>query len=74
MQDSVQIEFDQPSDPNPPDGQPAAGDFLQQRTVKRELLAELRQSWLEGKPISMDELLPRWPSDPTWIKTWPACC
>ncbi len=65
MQDSVPIDFERPLDPNRPDGQQPVCDFLQQRTIKRELLAELRQSWLQGEPVSPDEILQRWPTDPT---------
>src|SRR5579872_31077 len=63
MPDSVQSDSD-PRPPAPADGQPPVGDFLQQRTVKRELLNELRNSWLQGNPVPVDDLLQRWPTDP----------
>ena len=35
--------------------------FSEARSMKRELLAELRASWEAGQPVSPEELLQRWP-------------
>src|SRR5207302_2522113 len=43
---------------------PAARDFVAARSLKRQLLAELRTSWEEGQPIPPEELLSRWPTNP----------
>src|SRR5207302_5323540 len=40
---------------------PAARDFVAARSLKRQLLAELRASWEEGQPIPPEDLLNRWP-------------
>jgi serine/threonine protein kinase/Flp pilus assembly protein TadD len=63
MQDSVHTDLERPSAATPPD-LPPAHDFLRERSLKRELLAELRQSWDEGDPVPMEDLLARWPTDP----------
>jgi len=64
MQDSVHTELDRPPAADPPNEQEqGARDFLRDRSVKRELIAELRESWEEGDPVSVDELLTRWPTD-----------
>ncbi len=38
--------------------------FAELRSLKRELLAEQQSRWAEGKPVSPEELLQRWPTDP----------
>src|SRR3954470_18909147 len=38
--------------------------FTEARTVKREILAELHESWLQGQPIPPEQLLSRWPVEP----------
>src|SRR5205807_5640436 len=50
---------DRPRDPDAP-----APDFLAARTVKRELLEELRASWAAGAPVPPEQLLARWPGPP----------
>jgi eukaryotic-like serine/threonine-protein kinase len=64
MSHSVRFEEAQPPATPHPDGVHSVGAFLQQRTLKRELLAELRNSWEQGNPIPVDDLLSRWPGDP----------
>ena len=39
-------------------------DFSMIRARKRELLAEQRSAWLEGRPLEPEELIKRWPTDP----------
>jgi tetratricopeptide (TPR) repeat protein len=39
-------------------------DFSMLRARKRELLAEQRSRWEEGRPLPPEELLGRWPTDP----------
>ena len=43
---------------------PAVHDFVAARSLKRQLLVELRTSWEEGQPIPPEDLLNRWPADP----------
>jgi serine/threonine protein kinase/tetratricopeptide (TPR) repeat protein len=38
--------------------------FAETRTVKREILAELHESWLQAQPIKPEQLLSRWPVNP----------
>jgi serine/threonine protein kinase len=38
--------------------------FDVERTVKRELLDEVRRSWLAGSPLEPEDALRRWPTDP----------
>ncbi len=45
------------------DPSPAASDFAAARSLKRELLAELRAGWEEGHPVRAEDLLPRWPGN-----------
>jgi serine/threonine protein kinase/Flp pilus assembly protein TadD len=42
----------------------AAADFVQARSIKRALMHELDQSHAAGKPVSPEELLARWPTNP----------
>ncbi len=44
------------------DGQP--GSFAEARSLKRELLDELRADWEQGTPRPPEELLSRWPGSP----------
>ena len=44
--------------------EPASGNFAQARSVKRDLLAELRAGWESGNPPRPEDLLERWPVDP----------
>jgi serine/threonine protein kinase/Tfp pilus assembly protein PilF len=46
---------------NPAGAAQEVHDFVAARSLKRQLLAELRTSWEEGKPIPPEELLGRWP-------------
>ena len=46
---------------NPAEAVQAVHDFVAARSLKRQLLAELRTSWQAGKPIPPEELLGRWP-------------
>ncbi len=39
--------------------------FTAQRSLKRSLIAEQRKSWEEGQPLEIDELLRRWPVEPS---------
>jgi len=41
-----------------------AGSFAEARSLKRELLEELRADWDRGTPRPPEELLKRWPGDP----------
>jgi eukaryotic-like serine/threonine-protein kinase len=45
------------------DGQP--GSFAEARSLKRELLDELRADWEQGAPRPPEELLTRWPGNAT---------
>ena len=45
------------------DWQPCA-DFSVLRSRKRELLAEQRSRWAEGRPPEPEELMARWPTNP----------
>jgi serine/threonine protein kinase/tetratricopeptide (TPR) repeat protein len=38
--------------------------FAEARSLKRELLEELRSGWEQGVPVQAEDLLPRWPGDP----------
>src|SRR5579871_4218519 len=38
--------------------------FDVERTVKRELLDEVRRSWMAGSPLDPEDALRRWPTDP----------
>jgi serine/threonine protein kinase/Tfp pilus assembly protein PilF len=42
-----------------------AMSFSMKRARKRELLEEQRAGWAEGRPASPEELLGRWPTDPS---------
>jgi serine/threonine protein kinase/Tfp pilus assembly protein PilF len=42
----------------------APPDFAAARSLKRQLLEELRASWRDGNPVPAEDLLPRWPGDP----------
>jgi eukaryotic-like serine/threonine-protein kinase len=39
-------------------------NFAEQRSLKRELLEELRTGWETGAPVPPEELLQRWPANP----------
>src|SRR5437899_113263 len=39
------------------------GSFAEARSLKRELLDELRAGWDQGTPPAPEELLDRWPGD-----------
>src|SRR4030088_1959371 len=43
---------------------PAPGNFAEARSIKRDLLAELRAGWDLGAPPRPEDLLERWPGDP----------
>jgi serine/threonine protein kinase/tetratricopeptide (TPR) repeat protein len=47
-----------------PGGAAAPPDYAAARSLKRELLEELRASWRDGNPVPAEDLLPRWPGDP----------
>src|SRR5690349_21567085 len=64
MHDSLQTDLGRPSAADPAQPEEPARDFLRERTVKRELLEELRQSWEEGDPLPVEDVLARWPTDP----------
>lgn len=40
-------------------------DALQRRSIKRDLLNELREGWNLGQPDSIAHLIDRWPNDPS---------
>jgi serine/threonine protein kinase/tetratricopeptide (TPR) repeat protein len=42
----------------------APGSFAEARSLKRELLEELRAGWDQGAPSPPEDLLRRWPGDP----------
>src|SRR5690349_2078002 len=44
---------------------PPVMSFSLKRARKRELIAEQRAGWAEGRPASPEELLGRWPTDPS---------
>src|SRR5438552_16182097 len=44
-------------------GCPASLRFAEARSLKRELLAELRDSWQRGRPARPEQLLERWPGE-----------
>jgi eukaryotic-like serine/threonine-protein kinase len=44
---------------------PAPDDFLARRSVKQQLLQELRAGWENGDRVQAEELLPRWPGSPS---------
>ena len=43
----------------------AQDDFLARRSVKQQLLQELRAGWENGERVQAEELLPRWPGSPS---------
>jgi serine/threonine protein kinase/tetratricopeptide (TPR) repeat protein len=43
---------------------PPAADAAQDRSRKRELLAEQQEDWEAGRPVPPEAYLSRWPSDP----------
>src|SRR5438132_962166 len=43
----------------------AQNDFLARRSVKQQLLQELRAGWENGDRVQAEELLPRWPGSPS---------
>src|SRR5438874_5815175 len=43
---------------------PPSSRFAETRSLKRELLDELRASWERGAPVGPEELLERWPGEP----------
>jgi serine/threonine protein kinase/tetratricopeptide (TPR) repeat protein len=47
-----------------PDEVSQPSDFAVARSLKRELLDELRAGWRQGRPVRAEDLLPRWPGDP----------
>jgi serine/threonine protein kinase/tetratricopeptide (TPR) repeat protein len=49
--------------PERPPSPPVAG-FVDARSRKRELLAEMNAGWEQGRPVRAEELLPRWPVPP----------
>ncbi len=46
------------------DADPAGPDFAAARSLKRQLLEELRTSWQGGQSLRAEDLLPRWPGNP----------
>jgi serine/threonine protein kinase/tetratricopeptide (TPR) repeat protein len=48
---------------SPAEAAQAGRDFVAARSLKRQLLAELRASWEAAKPIPPEELLGRWPAN-----------
>jgi serine/threonine protein kinase/Tfp pilus assembly protein PilF len=57
---------DTPHDPvgQRPDASVPAGDFTASRSLKRQLVEELRSGWAAGHPAKPEALLARWPSKP----------
>jgi serine/threonine protein kinase/tetratricopeptide (TPR) repeat protein len=51
--------------PSPADDASQTASFVQSRSLKRDLLDELRTSWDNGTPVAPEELLRRWPGDPS---------
>src|SRR5438309_11965774 len=43
---------------------PEGHDFLAARSVKQQLLGELRAGWESGQPARVEDLLGHWPTDP----------
>jgi serine/threonine protein kinase/tetratricopeptide (TPR) repeat protein len=41
-----------------------AADYAAARSLKRDLLEELKRGWREGQPVRTEELLARWPGNP----------
>jgi serine/threonine protein kinase/Tfp pilus assembly protein PilF len=44
--------------------EPSVADFAARRSVKREILDELRAGWDDGQPATPEDLLARWPGNP----------
>src|SRR5262249_2816778 len=53
----------QPAEVGPASRRPAL-PFHEARSLKRELLAELRAPWQDAAPVRPQDLLQRWPSEP----------
>jgi serine/threonine protein kinase/tetratricopeptide (TPR) repeat protein len=62
IDDSIEALPDLSQRPNAAAGPPS---YTSARSLKRELLEELKSSWEEGKPVRAEELIPRWPGDPS---------
>jgi serine/threonine protein kinase/tetratricopeptide (TPR) repeat protein len=65
MWGSVDTPLGPPAPAAPPQGQGNGATFSAARSLKRELLAELRASWAKGRPTPVQDLLGRWPGNPT---------
>jgi serine/threonine protein kinase/Tfp pilus assembly protein PilF len=59
--DSIETFPDLEGVPSAAQGPPS---YTAARSLKRELLEELKSGWTEGKPVRAEELMPRWPGDP----------
>ena len=59
---------DTPHDPvghrQPPEASVPGRDFAASRSLKRQLVEELRSGWEAGHPVKPEALLARWPSKP----------
>ena len=44
-------------------GGPPSLRFTESRSLKREIFAELRESWQQGHPVRPEQLLERWPGE-----------
>jgi hypothetical protein len=62
---SQQVDKDQVADERGWQGEiaPAPG-YAEARSLKRELLNELRAGWERDEPVRAEDLLPRWPGNP----------
>jgi serine/threonine protein kinase/tetratricopeptide (TPR) repeat protein len=47
-----------------PEDAPSSGGFVEARSRKRQLLADLRESWQDGRALRPEELLKHWPGNP----------
>jgi len=54
---------DDPDDPAWSGSRARAGDFLEERSRKRDILNECREGWGAGQPEPVEDLLGRWPTD-----------
>src|SRR5438067_4354169 len=60
---SVPVDNREPASLGSVPGCPASLRFAESRSRKREILAELRDSWQRGRPARPEQLLERWPGE-----------
>jgi serine/threonine protein kinase/tetratricopeptide (TPR) repeat protein len=63
MSERLHADQDYSVDPDRP--QPPRPAFVDARSRKRELLSELSAAWEQGRPVRVEDILPRWPALPS---------